>query len=85
MQIRDRYARILRQIERSALVGGPDMLLWRRGVYQAIKDMLHGDEDAGEFFRTTQFEEMARLAGLDPDRVLEIFGDYDIGPGKAAR
>lgn len=83
MRIRDRYAQIVKAIERGAPAVGPAARLWRSVVYQTIKDALYGDDEAASFCGTARFREMVRLAGLCADTVCDVLSDVGLA-GKAA-
>lgn len=75
MRIRDRYAQIVKAIERCAPAVGPAARLWRSVVYQTIKDALYGDDEAASFCGTARFREMLRLGGLPSDVVYDAMSD----------
>jgi hypothetical protein len=46
-----------------------EIMLWRRVIYQAIRDAAEGDQEARQFFSTEDLKEISDRAALDPEAV----------------
>lgn len=75
-----KYQTIIEDMEFRSPAVGPEGRVWRKVLYQGIREAIEGDSEARAWLGTPDCQDVIRLSGFDVKRVLDIWVDRGLMP-----